>query len=550
MSTIKPLLAVSGLTITFPTRAGVLAAVKDVSFEVRRGRTFGLIGQSGSGKSMTALAIAGLLPSLRGLTVEGSIRLDGIELTSLDEAGWLPLRGPRIGVVFQDTVGALDPFMRVGTQVEQALGTRGLKGPLARRRTLELLAEMEFADPSRIIDAYPHELSGGQRQRVLIAAALAGEPELLIVDEPTTSLDVVVQSQVLALLQRLRHQREMAMLFISHDLPVVRSIADDVAVLKAGRVVASGPVAGILDNPTHPYVLRLVEAERIAPATPKPIQGRRTVAVKVEGLSIAYRNRRGAASVAALSNLSLAIDEGQAVAIVGESGSGKSTLALALLGLIPPTSGQVLVHGAAPPLFRQAGRKRFTKDCQFVAQDPSAALNPRLTVMQSLQEPFHIHGGGALHPPIEDLLDEVGLETEHLGRYPHELSGGQRQRVCIARALALKPRLLICDEPVASLDFEIRGQILDLLATVGRRRGLTLLFISHDLNAVRQISERVVVLQKGLLIEDRPTEDLFSTPREPYTQALLQATPRMPDLPIASRAPAEFASRPISEPAL
>ncbi len=533
----KPLLEISGLTIAFPTPAGRFTAVDEASLRIERGRTFGLIGHSGSGKSMLALAVTGLLPPLRGLSATGSIRLDGQELMGLDEPGWRKLRGPRIGVVFQDAAGALNPFLRIGAQIGEGLATRGLAGAARREAALGLLAEMEFDDPARIAHAYPHELSGGQRQRALLATALAGDPDLLIADEPTTALDVAVQAEVLDLLRRLRRERAMAMLFISHDLPVIRAIADDVAVLQGGRIVEAGPAARVLDDPGHPYVRRLVDAGRDAPMRPPPLRIGAPAAIRCEGLGVAYPGRRGSAAVRALEEISFSAEPGEALAVVGESGSGKSTLALAVLGLIAPGKGRIEVHGAAPPGVGDPDRRRFTRECQLVAQDPSAALNPRLRIAQSLQEPFLIHGRAASQARLVSLLEEVGLEAAHLGRYPHELSGGQRQRVCIARALALEPRLLVCDEPVASLDFEIRGQILDLLSRIGRDRSLTLLFISHDLAAVRQIADRVIVLHKGRLVEDRATADLFATPRDAYTRALLRATPGSPAM-AASRDPA------------
>ncbi|NKC34468.1 dipeptide ABC transporter ATP-binding protein, partial [Falsiroseomonas selenitidurans] len=523
-----PLVALCDFRVCF----GETVAVDGISLTLQPGETLALVGESGSGKSLTALGIAGLAPP--AATLSGSLRIAGQEMLGAPERAWRRLRGARIGMVFQDAMGSLNPAMRVGAQIAEVMQAHR---PLARGsipgRVLEALAEVGLPDPAGKAAAFPHQLSGGQQQRVMIAMALAADPALLIADEPTTALDTTVQAQILALLAALQARRGLAMLFVSHDLAVVAGIAQRVAVMRQGRVVEAGPTAQVFAAPTHPYTAALLASRPGATLRPPPAAATAEPALDIRDLAVAFRpHRLGGARVRAVDGVTLSIAPGAALGLVGESGSGKSTLARAVVGLVAPSGGTVRVFGQDP--LRAAGRRAMARAVQMVFQDAAGSLNPRLTIARILAEPLAVH---RLCPPAERrararlLLEEVGLEAAHLDRFPHQLSGGQRQRVAIARALAVDPRLLVCDEPVSALDMTVQAQVLDLLGRVRRDRGLALLFIGHDLEAVGAVSERIAVMKDGRIVENGAAEDVLRRPRTRYARSLVAAMPRrLPDL--------------------
>ncbi|MCA3247273.1 MAG: ABC transporter ATP-binding protein [Azospirillum sp.] len=514
------LLAADELTVEI----GGKRVVDGVGFTIDAGATLGLVGESGSGKTMTALAIAGLLPpAARGL---GRVRFGRAVLDAGKPGDWDGLRGARIGFVFQDPYTSFDPLDAVGAQIALA---SGLPAAQARERAIELLAECGLPNPAAAARAYPHQLSGGQLQRAAIAAALAGGPDLLIADEPTTALDMTVQAQVLALLRRLQATLGMAMLFVSHDLAVVGALARDVAVMRAGAIVERGPASRILTRPEHPYTRTLLDAR---PAGKLPgIEPPAIAAAALETSDLRYvhpARRRGMKPTLALDGVDLRVGNGECVGLVGESGSGKSTFARLAIGLVRPSAGAVRLFGNDPADRRHA--KATARRAQMVFQDASGSLNPRLTVEAAMIEPFALHGVGTRAERREraaGLLAEVGLEQAHLARYPHELSGGQRQRVAIARALALDPALLVCDEPVTALDMTIQAQILALLRRIRDKRGLSMLFVSHDIGAIETLADRVAVLKDGKLVEEGPAARVLRAPTAEHTRALLAAIPRL-----------------------
>jgi ABC-type glutathione transport system ATPase component len=513
------LLALDDLTVRF----GDKRVVDGVSLALGAGKTLGLVGESGSGKSMIAAAIAGLLPpAARGT---GRLRFGTAVLDIANEAAWGPLRGRRIGFVFQDPFASFDPLISVGAQIARA---SFLAPDAARRRAVALLDECGLPDPEGAARAFPHQLSGGQLQRAGIAAALAAEPDLLIADEPTTALDVSVQAQVLGVLKAAQAKHGMAMLFISHDLAVVADVADHVAVMREGRIVETGPVAQILTRPAHAYT-RLLLSSRPAGKLPGTAPAGQGYVFEAVGLDFAYpARRRGAVLAKALDGVSLKIARGACMGLVGESGSGKSTLGRIAVGLLRPRAGTIQVCGL-DPLDRAYVAERARK-VQMVFQDAAGSLNPRLTIEAALSEPFALHRLGARAEWREraaSLLAEVGLPREHLARYPHELSGGQRQRVAIARALALDPQFLVCDEPVTALDMTIQAQILALLRKLRDKRGLSMLFIGHDIGAIETLADRIAVMKDGRLIEEGTAAQVLGHPMAAYTRALLDAVPRL-----------------------
>jgi ABC-type glutathione transport system ATPase component len=505
---------------------GKTMAVDGVSLALHPGTTLALVGQSGSGKSLTALGIAGLAsPAAR---LSGSLRIDGVEMLGAPERSWRALRGPRIGMVFQEAMGSLNPAMRIGAQIAEAIAAhRGLPKAVLARRVLDALAEVGMPDPEGKAAAFPHQLSGGQQQRVMIAMALAADPAMLIADEPTTALDATVQAQILALLVALQVRRSLAMLFVSHDLAVVQGIAQKVAVMRHGRVVEIGPTAQVFAAPSHPYTAALLASRPGLNRRASAADTRAVAALELRDLAIVFRPHRvGDAKLRAVDGVSFRIAPGEALGLVGESGSGKSTIARAAVGLVTPISGSISVFGQNPA--EPAGRKEMARAVQMVFQDAAGSLNPRLTIAQILAEPLAVH---ALTPSAQRraraqrLLEEVGLQAAHLDRYPHQLSGGQRQRVAIARALAVDPRLLVCDEPVSALDMTVQAQILDLLNRIQRERGLALLFIGHDLEAVGAVTDRIAVMKDGRLVEIGAADAILERPVTAYAQALVGAMP-------------------------
>ncbi|MGH2854630.1 MAG: ABC transporter ATP-binding protein [Solirubrobacteraceae bacterium] len=532
----EPLLRVEDLCVELPTEDGVVHAVDGISYEVHRGQTLGIVGESGSGKTVSALTLMGLTRR-QGARISGRVVFEGVDLLTLPERGMRALRGNELAIVFQDPLLSLHPLHRVGAQLVEAIRAhREVSKRAARERAIELLELAGIPDPARRVDAYPHELSGGMRQRVLIAMALANEPKLLIADEPTSSLDVTVQAQILALLRRLQQELGMAILLVTHDLGVVAEMADEIAVMYAGRVVERGPAQQILASPQHPYTEELLRAtptlerprERERERTPEPLLEVRDL-VKRFPIARGVVFQRRVAAVEAVAGVSFELRRGETLGLVGETGCGKSTTARLIMRLLEPTGGEIRFQGHDIAHLRGAALKAARREMQIVFQDPHASLNPRKTAGSIIGEPFAIHG---LHRDraerrraVCELMDRVGLRPEHHNRYPHEFSGGQRQRIGVARALALRPKLLIADEPVSALDVLIQAQILELLRELRRELGLTLLLISHDLAVVRQMADRVAVMRAGRIVELASNETLYSSPQHPYTRELLAAVP-------------------------
>ena len=532
-----PILAIENLTVVFGTTGGDQAAVRDLSLTVPTGSTVALVGESGSGKSTTAAAVNRLLPA-NGRVTAGRVLLDGRDLLTISEREMRRVRGAGIGLVPQDPMSNLDPLMRIGDQVAEALEVHDVaKGKAAWARALELLDLVGIPDPQARSAQYPHEFSGGMRQRALIAVGLACRPRLLVADEPTSALDVTVQRRILDTVDAITEELGTSVLLITHDLGLAAERADTVAVMYRGEIVETGLAAHILAEPEHAYTKRLLAA---APSLNTVREVRRTPQVSVapeslvrfEGVSkrFALRRRgRGAGDdILAVDDVSFGIPRGQTAAIVGESGSGKSTTANLLLGLEIPTSGRILVGGQ--DLATMSRRETFAlrRRIQPVFQNPYASLDPRYTVERSVAEPLKVHGVGTpgeRRERVRMLLDQVALDADLATRLPHELSGGQRQRVAIARALALEPDIVVLDEAVSALDVIVQAQILDLLAELQSRLGLTYLFISHDLAVVRLVSDQVHVMRAGRIVESGPPEQIFDAPQDAYTGELLAAIP-------------------------
>jgi len=524
------LLVVRDLAVTFAADGVETRAVRGVSFTIDRGETLALVGESGSGKSVTALSIVQLLPYPAARHPSGSIRFQERELVGAPEAELRRVRGDRIAMIFQEPMTSLNPLHSIEKQVNETLRVhRGLSRRAARARTLELLRLVGLPEADRRLDAYPHQLSGGQRQRVMIAMALANEPDLLIADEPTTALDVTIQAQILALLRELKATFGMALLLITHDLAVVRKMAERVCVMQAGEIVETGRTAEVFDRPRHDYTRRLLAAEpRAMPRTPRVDA---PVVMEAEDVRVWFPVRRGLLRrtvdhVKAVDGVSLTVREAQTVGVVGESGSGKTTLGLALLRLLA-CRGRVRFAGRDVLALPSRALRPLRREMQIVFQDPFGALSPRMSIAQIVGEGLGVHGIGAGTAERRDLVDaalvEVGLDPALRDRYPHEFSGGQRQRIAIARAMVLKPRFVVLDEPTSALDMSVQAQIVDLLRDLQARHRLAYLFISHDLKVVRAMSDEILVLHGGRVVERGPTEQVFSAPADPYTRALLAA---------------------------
>ncbi len=520
-----PLLTVDGLTVAFPGEDGGVAreVVSDVSLRVGAGEVLAIVGESGSGKSLTARAITRLLPP-QGRILRGSVTLDGRDLTALSEARMRSVRGEEIAMVFQDPMNSLDPTMPVGDQVGETLRLhRGVSRREAARAAVALLDRVGIPDPDRRARHYPHQFSGGQRQRICIAIALACEPRLLIADEPTTALDVTVQAQILDLLLSLRETTGMSLILITHDLGVVARTADRVAVMHEGRIVETGSTDDVLRAPRDPYTRRLVAAmttERVREEVrvDEPL-------VRIRDLSVSHRVQ-GGAEFRAVDDVSLDIGRGEIVGLVGESGSGKSSLGRAVVGLYTPSGGTIEVAGVRlGELRRRTDAQR--RAVQMIFQDPYGSLNPRLTVRESIREGLIVNRLGRSAADRDERIDaalaDVGLDPADADRYPHEFSGGQRQRIGIARVLVVEPTVLVCDEPTSALDATIRVQVVDLLVRLQRERGLSLLYISHDLATVHRISDRIAVMRGGRLVEVGDADQVYLSPREPYTRELVAA---------------------------
>ncbi len=608
----QTLLDVTDLSVRIGAGERAIRPVDGVSFRIRRGETFALLGESGCGKSMTALSLLRLLPQPAGQITGGSVSLDGEELLALPETGMRAIRGGRIAMIFQEPMTSLNPVMTVGVQIEESLHQhQGLSGAAARQRVIELLDAVGIPDAARRYGEYPHQLSGGMKQRIMIAIALAGDPDLLIADEPTTALDVTIQAQVLELIKTLQRERGMAVLLITHDLGVVSGMADHVAVMYAGQIVEQAPRDAFFRQPQHPYSRMLfaalpdsskrearltvipgtvpplnqafrgcrfagrcdrgwAECERRAPlwfdragdagvrchladpglAAPddgapqaggdsgEPVYAQlaaeRAELLQVDELKVFFPIQKGlfkrvVGQVRAVDGVSLCIPRGQTLALVGESGCGKTTAGKAILQLLKPTAGSVSFESVELTRLKGEALRSRRRDFQIVFQDPFSSMNPRMSVGDIIEEGMIAQriGGDAAQrrQRVQQLLEQVGLRPEHTRRYPHEFSGGQRQRICIARALAVNPKLIVCDEPTSALDVSVQAQILNLLQDLQGELGLSYLFITHDLSVVSYLADRVAVMYLGRIVEEGEAQDVLDSPRHPYTQALLSAVP-------------------------
>ncbi len=530
MNASAPLLSVKDLSIAFHQGGKTTLAVEGVSFTLERGRTLALVGESGSGKSITALSVVKLLGLTSATYPSGQVLFEGDDLLRADDAKLRSVRGNKITMVFQEPMTSLNPLHTIAQQIGEILELHGTTGSdNVRKRVIELLDEVGIPDPETRLGAYPHQLSGGQRQRVMIAMALANRPELFIADEPTTALDVTVQAQILKLLKDLQNRLGMAMLFITHDLGIVRKIADDVCVMQKGRIVERGATADVFSSPQHPYTKMLLAAEPkgAAPA----FDASAKVVAEAQDVKVWFPIRRGflrrtVGHIKAVDGISVKVREGQTVGVVGESGSGKTTLGLAMLRLIR-SEGPILFLGQNIERHNSNDMRPLRKQMQIVFQDPYGSLSPRMSVADIVAE-----GIGVQDPSVSYLqkreivaraLADTGLDPASMDRYPHEFSGGQRQRIAIARAMALEPKFVVLDEPTSALDMSVQAQIVDLLRDLQRRRNLAFMFISHDLKVVRALASELIVMRHGKVVEQGIARDVFENPKSDYTRALFAA---------------------------
>ncbi|PZN50144.1 MAG: microcin ABC transporter ATP-binding protein [Proteobacteria bacterium] len=535
----SPLLSVRDLSVAFTQGGTESLAVDRISFDIGKGETVALVGESGSGKSVSALSVLKLLPYPPATHPSGKIIFGGRDLLSLDERELRKVRGNNITMIFQEPMTSLNPLHTIERQIGEILALhRGMRERQARVRTLELLNEVGIREPEKRLGAYPHQLSGGQRQRVMIAMALANEPELLIADEPTTALDVTVQAQILELLARLKEKNGMSMLFITHDLGIVRKIADRVCVMTGGKIVETGPTREIFDNPQHAYTRHLLAAE--PKGKPPPANENAEPVMRGENIKVWFPIRQGflrrtVDHVKAVDGVDVTVRAGQTLGVVGESGSGKTTLGLALARMIS-SEGTIRFDG------RDIGRLSFNdmrplrRELQIVFQDPYGSLSPRMSVAEIIEEGLKIHEpkltADQRDRRVVDVLDEVGLDPATRFRYPHEFSGGQRQRIAIARAMVLNPRFVMLDEPTSALDMSVQAQVVDLLRTLQAKHDLAYLFISHDLKVVRALANHVIVMRNGRIVEAGPSQQIFENPQTDYTRALISAAFRIETAPL------------------
>ena len=566
----EPILSVKNLRISFRRDKEWNEAVHGIDFDVVAGRTLGIVGESGSGKSVSSLAVMRLLNERQSKVTADSILLENKEIYGLSEKEMADVRGKRISMIFQEPMTSLNPVYKCGFQVsEMILQHENVSKKEAKERVISLFKQVMLPRPEAIYDSYPHELSGGQKQRVMIAMAIACNPQILIADEPTTALDVTVQLEILKLLRKLQAETGMGMVFITHDLGVVAEIADDVIVMHNGEILERGDVKQILNHPQHPYTQGLLACRppmdirlKRLPIVKEFLDGQwvggkeqilnelqitdeerkrhlqkiysKEPVLKVEGLQTWYPLRKGVFGrtydyVKAVNDVNLEVYEGETLGLVGESGCGKTTLGRSILRLAEPTGGKVFFNGIEVTALRGDDLRNFRKQAQIVFQDPYSSLNPRITVGDAIAEPMLVHGIETDRKKCKaivcDLLEQVGLQAAHYERYPHEFSGGQRQRICIARALAVNPKLVICDESVSALDVSVQAQVLNLLNRLKEERNLTYIFISHDLSVVRFMSDRVLVMFNGQPVEMNDADELFEHPQNDYTKKLIDALP-------------------------
>jgi oligopeptide transport system ATP-binding protein len=522
-----PLLMTSDLRVHFHTRNGLVKAVDGISFSVEEGKTYAIIGESGSGKSVACYSMLGLVPMPPGKIESGEVWFEGQDLLKLSESQLRKIRGKGISIIFQDPMTSLNPFLKIGDQlIEPLLLHFGMSKKDAWRKGIEILEEVGIKDPAQRMKSWPFEFSGGMRQRVVIAMALVTEPKIIIADEPTTALDVTVQAQILKLLKELQIHRNIGVIFISHDLSVVADIADEIAVMQNGVFVEQGTRDAIFTNPQDEYTKKLLAA---VPHSEKELQQEEhSYLITAENVSVHFSGNKGEGLVRAVDNVSLQIKQHEILGLVGESGSGKSTAGRAILRLLNLAGGKIVFNGKDISHYSKAEMKPLRRQMQMIFQDPYASLNPRMSVYDTLAEPLLLHkivSKKDLDKEVFSLMDSVGLSRESVLRYPHEFSGGQRQRIAIGRAIATKPAFIVADEPVSALDVTIQAQILDLLLNLVDQFDLTMLFISHDLGVVRYLADRVLVMKDGKLVEEGSVQQIFANPQESYTQALLEAIP-------------------------
>ena len=534
----QTLLQVEHLRVVFNTRDGQTVAVEDLNFTLKAGEVLGIVGESGSGKSVACYSLLGLIPMPPGKIEQGRALFKGEDLLRMDEAQLRLVRGNKIAMIFQDPMTCLNPYMRIADQLTEVLHQhRDISKAEARTKAIAALDEVGIRDAAKRIDDYPHQFSGGMRQRVMIAMALLSEPELLIADEPTTALDVTVQAQILALIKDLQRTRNLAVIFITHDLGVAAQMADHILVMEKGRMVEQGATQVLFQSPQQEYTRKLLAAVlTTAKPCPSAAQLDQPALLQIKHLNTRFAQwggvfiKRMLGQVTAVDDISIELQPGEILGVVGESGSGKSTLGRSIIRLLEPNSGEVLFAGKNLLALEPQALKAQRAQIQMIFQDPYASLNPRMTVFDTLAEPLLLHGiadKNTLLEQVNQLMDDVGLDRRFIRKYPHEFSGGQRQRIAIARALAPRPRLIIADEPVSALDVTIRAQILALLLELTQKRNLTMLFISHDMSVVRYLCDRVMVMQKGKLVELGETETLFRAPQQAYTKQLLAAIPKL-----------------------
>ncbi|MGA7680198.1 MAG: ABC transporter ATP-binding protein [Pseudolabrys sp.] len=530
MNTSEPLLSICDLSIAFGHGAREVLAVDRVSFDIRKGETMALVGESGSGKSITALSVMKLLPYPAAHHPSGSIKFQGRELLTMSEQQIRDVRGNDITIIFQEPMTSLNPLHTIEKQIREILSLhQGLNAGAARAKIIELLGQVGIPDPAGRLGSYPHQLSGGQRQRVMIAMALANKPDLLIADEPTTALDVTVQAQILKLLKDIQTQLGMSMLFITHDLGIVRKLADRVCVMQRGKIVEQGEVERVFTAPEHPYTRALLAAEpKPDPALPRPDA---PIVIETKDLKVWFPVKRGVmrkvvGHIKAVDGVSIELRKGETLGVVGESGSGKTTLGLAILRLISST-GPIVFMGHAIEGLKFKQMRPFRHDMQIVFQDPYGSLSPRMAVSDIVEEGLWVHHPGLSRTEREQrvvaALTDVGLDPATRFRYPHEFSGGQRQRIAVARALALEPTFIVLDEPTSALDMLIQSQMVDLLRDLQKRHDLTYMFISHDLRVVAALASRLLVMRNGKMVEEGAAAELFKAPRTEYTRALFAA---------------------------
>ena len=538
MNTSEPLLSIRDLSIAFGHGAREVLAVDRVSFDIRKGETMALVGESGSGKSITALSVMKLLPYPAAHHPSGSIKFQGRELLTMSEQQIRDVRGNDITIIFQEPMTSLNPLHTIEKQIREILSLhQGLNAGAARAKIIELLGQVGIPDPAGRLGSYPHQLSGGQRQRVMIAMALANKPDLLIADEPTTALDVTVQAQILKLLKDIQTQLGMSMLFITHDLGIVRKLADRVCVMQRGKIVEQGEVERVFTAPEHPYTRALLAAEpKPDPALPRPDA---PIVIETKDLKVWFPVKRGVmrkvvGHIKAVDGVSIELRKGETLGVVGKSGSGKTTLGLAILRLISST-GPIVFMGHAIEGLKFKQMRPFRHDMQIVFQDPYGSLSPRMAVSDIVEEGLWVHHPGLSRTEREQrvvaALNDVGLDPATRFRYPHEFSGGQRQRIAVARALALEPTFIVLDEPTSALDMLIQSQMVDLLRDLQKRHDLTYMFISHDLRVVAALASRLLVMRNGKMVEEGAAAELFKAPKTEYTRALFAAAFKLETVP-------------------